>query len=271
LLDAVSTFANGVELDRLSAEDFRRYHDLGVNWRVTEGYGALVNANAAGLDVRLGCAATRIDHSGPRLRVETVAGPIEARAVIVTTPTPAIADETLRFHPPLADKVAAAQALPLGLADKLFLRVDQPEALPAETRFMGAVDRTATASYHLRPFGRPIIEGYFGGDLARHLEAEGEQAFAQFAIEEFAASFGSDIRRRLHLLAVSAWDRDPFARGSYSYARVGHAAARAALAAPVDDRIFFAGEACSSYDFSTAHGAYRTGVQAAQAVAVVLV
>jgi monoamine oxidase len=36
------------------------------------------------------------------------------------------------------------------------------------------------------------------------------------------------------------------------------------LAAPVDDRIFFAGEACSRTDFSTAHGAFRTGVRAAE-------
>ena len=43
---------------------------------------------------------------------------------------------------------------------------------------------------------------------------------------------------------------------------------RAALAAPVDGRLLFAGEACSRHDFSTAHGAYRTGVAAAdQAIA----
>ena len=40
---------------------------------------------------------------------------------------------------------------------------------------------------------------------------------------------------------------------------------RALLAAPVDDRLFFAGEACSPNFFSTAHGAYMTGVVAAEA------
>ncbi len=51
-----------------------------------------------------------------------------------------------------------------------------------------------------------------------------------------------------------------------SHARIGHAGARAALATPVDDRLFFAGEACSSTDFSTAHGACRTGIDAAEAI-----
>ena len=57
---------------------------------------------------------------------------------------------------------------------------------------------------------------------------------------------------------------DPLALGSYSYALPGRADDRAVLAAPVDDRIFFAGEACSRTDFSTAHGAYRTGMRAAE-------
>jgi monoamine oxidase len=48
----------------------------------------------------------------------------------------------------------------------------------------------------------------------------------------------------------------------------GKAECRTALATPVDDRLFFAGEACSRGDYSTAHGAYLTGVAAAdQAIA----
>jgi monoamine oxidase len=181
-------------------------------------------------------------------------------------PASVIAAGALPFRPALPDKTAAAEALPLGLANKLFLRVDMADDLPLERRVYGAVDRASTGSYHLRPFGRPLIEGYFGGALARELETQGDAAVAAFAIDELAAQLGSDIRARLTPLVVSAWSRDPFARGSYSYATPGQAAARAALAAPVDERLFFAGEAVSARDFSTAHGAYRTGVAAAEQV-----
>src|SRR5207245_2633931 len=75
----------------------------------------------------------------------------------------------------------------------------------------------------------------------------------------------NDIRRQIAPLASTAWLHDPWARGSYSYALPGHAGDRALLAAPVDDRLFFAGEACSPNFFSTAHGAYMTGVAAAEA------
>jgi monoamine oxidase len=66
-------------------------------------------------------------------------------------------------------------------------------------------------------------------------------------------------------LAATAWLQDPWSRGSYSFALPGHADDRARLAAPVDDRLFFAGEACSPNFFSTAHGAWMSGVAAAEA------
>jgi monoamine oxidase len=69
-------------------------------------------------------------------------------------------------------------------------------------------------------------------------------------------------------MAVSQWQSDPYALGSYSCAKPGHADDRRKLAEPVEQRLFFAGEACSPTFFSTAHGAYASGCEAAdQAVA----
>ena len=87
---------------------------------------------------------------------------------------------------------------------------------------------------------------------------------AAFATDELAALRGNAIRKQLAPLAASSWRADEFASGSYSYARPGHAGDRAVLAAPVDNRIFFAGEATSLNFFSTVHGAYETGTRAAQ-------
>jgi monoamine oxidase len=266
LLNATSTYMNGVELDQLSVRDFWRYHDTGVNWRIVEGYGALMEALASGLKITFESPASLIDHSGPHVRIETPCGDLHARAVIVTVPTDVLSAVALEFHPPLPDKIAAAAVLPLGLADKLYLGLDGPEEFPKDSHLYGALDSVRTASYHVRPFGRPLIEVYFAGRFARELEAEGEAAFASFAIGQLASLLGEAMRNRLHPLGATAWGRDPFARGSYSHAMPGHADARSVLAAPVDERLFFAGEACMVHDFSTAHGAYRSGVKAADAV-----
>src|SRR5215204_4229193 len=71
LLNALSTY---IKFERLSVQDFAHYHNTGVNWRVEIGYGALMQAHAAGLDVVLDCPATLIDHSGPRMRIDTPRG-----------------------------------------------------------------------------------------------------------------------------------------------------------------------------------------------------
>lgn len=263
LLNAVSTWANGVELDRVSVHDNRRYEDSGVNWRVKEGYGSLIAALGVDLPVRLGAGVGRIDWSGRAVTLETALGTLRAHAAIVTVPTPLLAAETIRFEPALpADKIAAAQGVPLGVDNKLYFRLagDLPDS---DAHYVGSVSRVETAAIQVKPHGRPLVEVYLGGKIALALEHAGADASIAFALDELAGLFGADIRARLTPLAQSAWATDPWARGSYSYALPGHAEDRAILAAPVEDRLFFAGEACSPDYFSTAHGAYSSGIETA--------
>jgi len=264
LINAIATYISGAELDRVSARDFENYDDSEVNWRVIEGYGATIAAFGADLPAVLDCPVRRIEHGGKRLRIETAKGVITADQAIVTLPSAVIAGDERLFAPALPEKTTAARGLPLGLADKLFLSLDRAEEFEGDSRMIGNPDRTATATYHFRPFGRPQIEVYFGGRNAAELEAGGERAFFDFAVSELVALFGSAFAARLSLHHMHCWGSDPFARGSYSYALPGKADCRARLAAPVDDRLFFAGEACSLHDFSTAHGGFLTGVAAAE-------
>ena len=264
LMDAVSTFYSGVELDRVSIRDLARYDDSGVNWRLASGYGALIAGHGAIVPARFNCEATRIDRRGSRLRIETQQGQITADAIVVTLPSNLLAEQADLFLPYLPEKTDAAAGVPLGLADKLFLSLADAEQFDKDSRCFGRTDRTETAAYHLRPLGRPMIESYFGGSLAAELEKGGVAAFFDFASAELQDLFGADFRKRIKPLAAHSWAADLYARGSYSYALPGNADCRAALAAPVEDRLFFAGEACSTHDFSTAHGAYRTGLAAAE-------
>jgi monoamine oxidase len=264
LIAAVGTYISGAELDRLSARDFDNYEDSGVNWRVREGYGTMIAAYGENLQTVLDCAVLQIDHRGRRLKIETAKGVVTADQAIVTLPSAVIADKEFLFSPALPAKTDAAQGLPLGLADKLFLSLEGAEEFEPESRLFGRTDSAATATYHMRPFGRPLIEAYFGGRLAHDLEAGGVRAFSDFAASELAGLLGNDFKRRVKPAHMHLWAADPFARGSYSYALPGRADCRETLAARVDGRLFFAGEACSDHSFSTAHGGYLTGVAAAE-------
>ena len=266
LINAIGTYISGAELDRLSVRDFENYAGNDQNWRIVEGYGTTIAAYGANLNTVLKCPVLQIDHSGRRLRIETARGSISADQVIVTLPTSILGDKESLFHPALPEKTEAARGLPLGLNDKLFLSLENAGEFDKDTRIFGSTDRIGTAMYHMRPFGRPQIEVYFGGRNAWKLEAGGDEAFFDFAKSDLTRLLGHAFTRRIKPLAIHRWGADPFARGAYSYAMPGKAGCRAELAAPVDERLFFAGEACSKHDFSTAHGGFLTGVAAADQV-----
>jgi len=266
-LNALSGFINGAELSRLSARDYLNYDDAdtGVNHRLPAGYGAFVCAAVPDLPVMLGTPVLEIDRTGPLLAAVTERGRIMARTIIVTVSTGMLAQERLRFTPRLPEKVEAAARLPLGLANKAFLLLDRPEPFEPDSQLIGDPKREDSGSYHLRPFGRSVVECFFGGGGARGLEAAGRGAACDFAIEQLVGLLGSEMRKRLTPMIETHWGAEPFVGGAYSHALPGHAAARLDLARPVEDRLFFAGEACSVSDFSTAHGAHDTGVAAAEA------
>jgi monoamine oxidase len=266
MIHAISTYVNGAELDRVSLLDMEAYEDTGLNWRVRRGYGALMAAYGAPLPVMFDCPVTMIDHAGKQLRIETSLGTLTARKAIITVPTNLLADEAVRFTPALPQKVAAAAGLPLGLDNKVMLALAEPGDLPKDGGLRGATMRTETGAFHLRPFGQPCIEGFYGGRFARTLEDAGEGALAAQAIDDVVALLGNAYRNKLKPLAESRWGHDPFARGAYSHALPGHADKRAVLAVPVDGRLFFAGEATSPNFFSTAHGAHDSGTRAAKEV-----
>lgn len=262
MMNAIFSYISGASLDHIDARDYARYEDTGVNYRVAEGYGALFAACASALPVQLETEVQAIDWGADRVSVRTNRGVIEARTVIVTLPTTIYAN--VLFTPSLPEKREAAAGLPLGYAEKLHFALSGAEEFPKDGHLFARFDSADIASYHLRPGGRPMIEVYFGGSLAKGLVAAGPEAMQDFAFGELSTLLGSEFPKRLTLLASTAWSRDPYALGSYSYAEPGFAEMRAVLAAPVSERLFFAGEACSRHRYSTAHGAYETGYAAAE-------
>jgi monoamine oxidase len=267
LLNAVSTWANGVELDQVSAKDYANYLDTGENWRVLEGYGTLLATYGKYLPLRLGTPVTCVDHGGERISVMTAGGNLLADAVVITIPTNLLVSEKLCLKPQIIEKIQAAERLPLGSANKLFFRCSEvPDPIRTDRHFVGTKVQTRTGIYQLYPHGWPIVSGYFGGTLASDLEKAGHDAAVQFALEELGNLFGSNFCRNLALIAISEWGLDAWARGSYSHALPMYTNERSRLAATIDDRLFFAGEACHAQFFTTTHGALLSGWRAADEI-----
>ena len=264
--DAIMTWYIGIESDSVSSFDVARFEDTEINWSVREGLGSVVAGAAAGLDVRLQTPVQAIDWSGPGVTLHTPSGRVDARAVIVTAPTTTLAEQRIRFDPELPATLQEAwHAVPLGFANKVFFRVT-PGALPYEgtTHFIGTRTSSHTCSYAVRPAGQEVLLAYFGGRFARDLEQRGE--LEAFARQELAGIFGSAFEQQIRATLTAGWSQDPWSRGSYSAARPGCAHMREAMAQPVAERLFFAGEACSTEHFGTIHGAWESGLRAAAQV-----
>ncbi len=106
-----------------------------------------------------------------------------------------------------------------------------------------------------------------GGRFADWLERAGVEASVDLAKEKLKQAFGSDITNHVVRHSVTAWRSNPWVKGAYAAPGPGETHQRAALAKPIDNRLFFAGEATSREFMATAHGAYLSGISAAEAAA----
>jgi monoamine oxidase len=269
LLGAIVTYGHGAEADRVSTLDFSRYDDSGINWPVYEGYGALIAHLGRDVSVSLEATVDAIDWSHGTVRLSGSFGALSARAAIVTIPISLLERGAIRFTPRLPDdKLEALAAIRLGLANKVAFEVlGDPFGVHDDCFMFGRTDSERTSSIHVRPRGRPMVQGYLAGSLARELEAAGPETMRAFVLDELVGLFGGKVPAGLGRATSTAWGEDPFALGSYSYALPGLAHRRPDLARPLDDRVFFVGEACSLEAYGTAHGAWLTGQAAADAVA----
>lgn len=263
-------FMSAADPAAISTRDYAFYRDSPDNWAVLGGFGTLVLANAAHVPVTLSCPVTRIDRSGPRLVLETARGALSCRAAVVAVPTAVIASGRLGFFPALPhDLEAAFAALPLGVVEKVVLGFDRDVFGLPERSFLDAFAETApergAVSAVIRPGGAEGAVVHVAGGIAGRLMEEGEDAMVQHALDALAQVFGTALKSRLRVARASRWAAMPYVGGAYSGALPGKAHLRARLAQPLDDRIFFAGEALGGAAFSTAHGAHLSGLKAADA------
>lgn len=256
--------------ERISTLDFSLYHDTEDNWPVLDGYGALVLAHGQDVPVTLDCPVTHLDHSGPRIVLDTARGTLSCRVAIVAVSTAVIAEERLSFTPALPPELGEAfAALPLGVAEKVALLFDHDVFGVAPRTGLDAFDERHGAglaiSALLNPGGAPAAVVHIAGPDAGALVRQGEGAMVDFAASALERAFDSGLKRHVRRARVTRWSMQPFIGGGYSCALPGAGDLRQALGAGLDGRIFFAGEALGGSAFSTAHGAHLSGIAAAEA------
>jgi monoamine oxidase len=269
LLDYWTSIAYAADPDQLSVEDPFHYRDTDENWPLKEGFGALIARFGADVPVTLNCAVARIDWAGRWIELDTRKGTLRAQRVLITISTGVLGAGDIRFNPVLPDwKLAAIAGLPLGTHNRIGLMFDRdvfgPDCPQGAALLLPGEE---PVGFSLRPFGQNVAVALTGGRHALWLERAGTAAAVDFAKEKLVKVFGSTIAPHVQRHIVTAWAGDPWIKGSYSAALPGQGRQRPELARPIDDRLFFAGEATSREFCGTANGAYLSGVAAIEAIA----
>ena len=261
-----------VDFEDLSVQDWWQSADVASSNMIKQGYGTLVARMGQNLPVKLNTPATRVDWSGDGVAVETPAGTIRAKACIVTVSTGVLNAGSIKFTPELPDwKQQAIGNLPMGLLAKVTLQFDGDRLGLSQNKWLSYVvpsDMPAEACYFLTwPFGFDILVGWIGGQFGWELSAAGTDAAVDFALEEVVKMVGSDARKHFVKGHLTGWAKNPWVYGAYAAAIPGHYGARAELAKPLADRLFFAGEAVAGPYIMLCSGAYMSGEAVANEVA----
>lgn len=226
------------------------------------GVGAAVARFGARVPVKLGAPVVRIDSTGPHVAVVTTAGPLYARAAIVTVPVGVLAAGPFAFAPPLRSPKRAALA---GNAMMASLRVGLSFArgmprTPVNALLSGLTRAGVPFEALVRPSNRDAAVVVLTGAAAAQIEEKGPSASGAFALSALAEVYGNDLRAAFTGSQASRWGHDPFARGAWC---APAASAAAALAAPHDTRVLFAGEATEAAHAGTLGAAHASGIRSA--------
>jgi monoamine oxidase len=263
----VVPYMHMMDIDLLSSMDWAVFED-GSDVPVLNGYGNLIATWGADVPVSLNTRADRINWSGKTASVDTPKGTLHGRRILITVSTGILASGKIEFAPGLPDwKMEAVVGLPTGAENKICLHFDC-DVFGSDGRGYHNTwnDNGDTGGFEASTMGLNTAVSFVGGRFALWLEKQGQQAAEEYAIDRVSEVFGNDIRQHVTRSIVTAWATEPWTLGSYSCALPGQAHQRRQLARPLDEKVFFAGEATTISDHSCCHGAFSSGIRAAKEI-----
>ena len=277
----VSTWATLDEWSGNSAADAPTFRPLG-------GYASLVDGLVCALDhsrvqVRLGTVVHTIHWQRGRVTIEATRhgqpSSVQAKRAIVTLPLgvlqlPGHAAGAVRFLPDTG-KREALEGLAPGPVIKVVMHFRKPfweeidDGRYRDASFFRAPGATFRTFWSTVPLRGTLINAWAGGPNAQRLSGCSETELTSAALDSLQSMFGRKVKVRtlLERAYQHDWQADPFARGAYSYVIAGGTGARKALATPVKNTLFFAGEASDTQgETGTVAGALQSGMRAARQV-----
>jgi monoamine oxidase len=258
-------------------------------FRPAGGYRPLVEflhseAVAHGASFRLQTVVREIEWRAGAVTVTSDAGEqFKARRLIVTLPLGVLQRNAVTFTPRLVAKEEAANKLAVGQVVKVMLRFrdrfweeitlpsnDARSAVLKDLAFVHAPDEMPPTWWTQLPVRAPLLVGWAGGTRAEQLLTASADELREKSLTALSHIFAEPVKSiedQLVDFYTHDWATDPVSLGAYSYIPVGGLKAQAALSEPIENTIYFAGEAANKKGHhGTVHGALATGLRTAQII-----
>ena len=209
---------------------------------------------------------------------------IEADHVVLTAPLGVLKERSIQFEPELPPwKRDSIERLGYGTLNKVILVYERPfwdvdrdmigllrDTNPTQSRNQDDYSTNRGRFYLfwncIKTSGRPVLIGLMAGDAAHQAEHMTDGQIVGEVTQQLANMFKSrNIPHPLETI-VTRWQKDRFARGTYSYVGPAARSEDYDLMAKSVGNLHFAGEATCGTHPATVHGAYISGLRAASNV-----
>ncbi|MEW6056796.1 MAG: NAD(P)/FAD-dependent oxidoreductase [Bdellovibrionota bacterium] len=253
--------------------------------RLFEGYGSLVHFLLESIPnwknvLHLNTAVREVSWKAGQVKVlahndiENLG--FEAERIVLTLPVGVWKTEpktqgAICFQPDLIEKNEALQRLHPGAVVKVVFRFQEDfwnHTRETPLSFFHDPNLPIPTWWSTLPVQSAVLTGWSGGPYADQLSSLNESKIIDAGLRSLASALDVDIgeiRRKLESLHFHNWQKDPFSKGSYTYLGLGGIKAQRILATPIENTLFFAGEALNTDGpTGTVDAAVTTGLRAAK-------
>ena len=252
-------------------------------FRLVRGYASLVDWLWSAIDPEMartyfGCVVEAVQwrrgQAEVSMRMSGRGARMFAPKLVITAPLGVLKAGAIRFQPEPAPLRAACEAIAMGDAARITLRFRRPVWHAREEfrrlGFLFTGERWMPTWWTTQPIESPVITGWTGGPAAEERANADVVEWLSETLRSLARQLRTDettLAGELESWHAHNWHTDPFTRGAYSYVRVGGMEAHRRFGDPVEDTLYFAGEAVNTVGhIGTVHGAMASGERAARLI-----
>jgi monoamine oxidase len=265
LRDSVTQFVSGYDAadpEKASAfalrdewtsdEDMTGYHPKG-------GYGKAVEflkkiCDEEQVEFHLSTAVREILWKKGHVKISTAEGrEFEARKVLITIPPAVLKSGVVKFTPEIPLQMEAIQKIETGGVIKFLVEFHLPywEQKDIEGfRYLPGLhflfsDASIPTWWTQRPDPMPLLTGWLAGPRLDTLQKT-ETELLNDCHQSLQYLFDCDeasLKEKIRTIKIINWKADPFSRGAYAYKTVHSNEVSKILSQPIENTIYFAGEA----------------------------